>query len=94
MSEEVKTKRTRRAKAEIKVSPIDYEKLKVYADSIKSKPDKIVEDLISEYFNREEVKAVLKDKEELIKLKEELRKNEEDNARIKNRIKEIEGSQK
>lgn len=94
MSEEVKGKRTRRSKTEVKVSPINYEKLKVYADFIKSRPDKIIEDLIGEYLNREEVKTVLKDKEELIKLKEELRRNEEDNARIKSRIKEIESSQK
>lgn len=94
MSEEVKTKRVRRPKAEIKLSPIDFAKLEICAASIKSKPEKIVEDLVREYFEREEIKAVLKDKEELVKLKEELRKNEEDNVRIKSRIKELEGSKK
>lgn len=94
MSEDVKTKRMRRPKAEIKVSPIAYERLKIYADSIDSKVDAIVESLIEEYLKREEVNAVLKDKEELIKLKDERAKTQSKLDKLDQRIEELEGSKK
>lgn len=96
MAEEVKKRRTRRPKVtiDVKVSPIDFEKLKAYADSIKSKPEAILEELVKEYLDREEVKKVLEDKGELIKLKEERSKKQNEIDEIDRRIEELEGSQK
>lgn len=94
MSEEVKGKRTRRPKAEIKLSPIDYEKLEICAASIKSKPEKIVEDLVREYFEREEIKTVLGKSEKLIKLRHARDKKQEELDEIDRQIKEEEDSLK
>ena len=96
MSEEVKGKRTRRPKVNInvKVSPVDYENLKVYADSIKSKPETILEGLVSEYLERDEVKAVLKGNEKLVKKKMELAKKEREVDELKRENEELESSQK
>lgn len=90
MPEEVKGKRTRRPKVEIKVSPVDYDKLEIYADLIKSKPEKIVEDSIREYFDKEEVKAVFGKSEKLIKLRQARNKKQEELDEIDRQIEEEE----
>ena len=93
MSEEVKTKRPRRPRVDVKISPTDYDKLVIYAASIKSKPNAIIDSIIEEFLEREDVKAVLNERAELIKLREELKRKEEEAAKIKEKIKEIESSQ-
>lgn len=96
MSEEVKAKRVRRpnVNVDVKVSPTDYDKLEICATSINSKPEKIIEDLISEYLDREDIKALLKQNGELIKLKEERTKMKSKLDRIDKRIEELEGPKK
>lgn len=91
----VKKERKKRAtKVEIKISPKFYQSLEIYSKSINTTPTKIVEGLVEEYLAKDEVKKVLEENEELIKMKEDLEKKENEVAELKRKIKERENLQK
>lgn len=91
----VKKERKKRAtKIEIKISPKFYQSLEIYSKSINTTPTKIVEGLVEEYLAKDEVKKVLEENEELIKMKEGLEKKENEVAELKRKIKERENLQK
>lgn len=91
----VKKERKKRAtKVEIKISPRLNDSLEVYSKTINSTPTKIVEGLVEEYLKKDEVKKVLDENEELIKMKKDLEKKEDEIADLRKRIKEKEDLQK
>ena len=88
-----KVRKPRATKVEIKISPKLNENLEIYGRAINSTPTKIVEGLVEEYLERDEVKKVLKENKELIKMKEDLKKKENEVADLKQKIKERENLQ-
>lgn len=86
-------RRKRPAKVEIKISPKLNGYLEIYSKTINSTPTKIIEGLVEEYLKRDEVQTVLDENEELIKLKRDLEKKENEVAELKARIKEKENPQ-
>lgn len=88
-----KDRKKRATKVEIKISPKLNESLGVYSKTIDSTPTKIVEGLVEEYLERDEVKKVLEENKELIKMKEDLKKKENEVADLKQKIKERENLQ-
>lgn len=89
-----KERKPRAKKVEIKISPKYYEFLNYYSKTIDSTPTKIVEDLVRKYLEQEEVKKVLDENAELIKMIGELERLKNDVAELEEKIKEKENSQK
>ena len=94
MSEEVTVRKERAKRVDVKIYSTSYAKLSIYADAVHSSPSKIINDLIKEYLETEEVKTVLKENVELVKLKEVLLRKKAELAELDKKIKEIENLHK
>lgn len=88
--EEVKEVKTRAKRPEIKVSLKDYTALETYGKATKSSPTKIVNDLITEFLGREEVKKVISENGEAAKKAKAIEKKKAQLEKLKKEIAELE----
>lgn len=94
MSEEIKKQERKPRKVDIKISRTDHEKVQIYGSAVNLSESKVIDEIFKRFFDREDVKKVLEEDAELIRLERDLDKAERKVAELKAEIKTKKDSKK
>lgn len=94
MSEEIRKQERKQRKVDIKISRTYYEKVQIYGSAVNLSESKVIDEIFKRFFDREDVKKVLEEDAELIRLERDLDKAERKVAELKAEIKTKKDSKK